>query len=772
MTERNLLTYLTAAIGVALGWVACCSWRGMILDPGRFTGPALVAAAVVLIVGATARSMRLRWYAVLAIQVVVLISWLHHHLAADRPLDGWLPTPEGIARIIDRIRSGATEINTLAAPLPVRYVDASVYLLVLALLVILAVDAIACGLERPAWSGLPVLFAITVPISVLAGGLPDRIYAATGLLFALLLAVVELSAAWTWGGAGSETASAADRLRHSVGLGSRALAIGTAATAIALALSLGVPIGDGLFRTHEKQAGGSSGTGPAATPGPGVLLIDPLVDMRRDLVREVPVPLLDATTDAADPSYLRMTVLDQFNDGTWVPSGLPVAETPYVEGPVPQPPGTSESAATSISTWHLQTTKYFATAWLPVPTVTRSISIANGAWHYADDANDIATADAQVPIGVRYQATAAAPTYTAAELDRSATAPRRILAEMTSLPPLPAVVDKVARKVTAAGRTQYAKAVLLQDWFRISGGFTYSLKSAPGSGLAELARFITTDKVGYCEQFAAAMAVMARALGIPARVVVGFLSPRKILPGQYSYSSDDLHAWPEIYFGGSGWVRFEPTPASRTGAAPSWTSTAPPTSVPPKLSHPTAPAHKLPLENDAHPGPSQRHATGNAMTTFVFAGAGFLVLLLGSAPTLIRRRQRRRIRVCVESLWAELRATSIDLGLPWPAGRSARMVASAVRSWIETADGPVLTAQDHESLDTLTSLVERARYQDYFVLAPIERAAAIAAVAAWSGLMAASVKPWRCRVAMVAPLSVLADDREPEAAADRFSRVG
>ena len=58
------------------------------------------------------------------------------------------------------------------------------------------------------------------------------------------------------------------------------------------------------------------------------------------------------------------------------------------------------------------------------------------------------------------------------------------------------------------------------------------------------------------------MAVMARSLEIPARVAVGFLAPEQLQDGSFQYTSDDLHAWPEIYFGGSGWVRFEPTPSS------------------------------------------------------------------------------------------------------------------------------------------------------------------------------------------------------------------
>ena len=87
-----------------------------------------------------------------------------------------------------------------------------------------------------------------------------------------------------------------------------------------------------------------------------------------------------------------------------------------------------------------------------------------------------------------------------------------------------------------------------------------------GNGVNTLEAFLSDSeggRVGYCEQFASAMAVMARVLDIPARVAVGFLDPEQVGANQYEYSTHDLHAWPELYFEGAGWVRFEPTPGDR-----------------------------------------------------------------------------------------------------------------------------------------------------------------------------------------------------------------
>src|SRR5439155_17454307 len=94
----------------------------------------------------------------------------------------------------------------------------------------------------------------------------------------------------------------------------------------------------------------------------------------------------------------------------------------------------------------------------------------------------------------------------------------------------------------------------------------------PGHSGRDLEHFLFESKRGYCEQFSGAYAAMARAIGLPARVAVGFtageLDPTT---GEYVVKGFNGHAWPEVYLDGFGWVAFEPTPGRGMPGAESYT---------------------------------------------------------------------------------------------------------------------------------------------------------------------------------------------------------
>src|SRR5439155_8920763 len=97
------------------------------------------------------------------------------------------------------------------------------------------------------------------------------------------------------------------------------------------------------------------------------------------------------------------------------------------------------------------------------------------------------------------------------------------------------------------------------DYFRKN--FTYSLDVPQGQSSSAIDEFLES-KSGYCEQFAGTFAAMARAVGLPARVAVGFTpgDADPDTPGLYHVRGEHAHAWPEVFIAGQGWVLFEPTP--------------------------------------------------------------------------------------------------------------------------------------------------------------------------------------------------------------------
>src|SRR5699024_3400468 len=114
-------------------------------------------------------------------------------------------------------------------------------------------------------------------------------------------------------------------------------------------------------------------------------------------------------------------------------------------------------------------------------------------------------------------------------------------------------------------------------------------------------------KQGYCTQFATAMVMLARAQDIPARLALGFLPGSQGLDGTRTVVAADAHAWPELFISGLGWTRFEPTPGSRSGSAPFYSTGTDPVEVPTAAPEPTV---AEPTVGPAMPDPSLGAGSG------------------------------------------------------------------------------------------------------------------------------------------------------------------
>ncbi|MBA3527706.1 MAG: hypothetical protein H0T91_00005 [Propionibacteriaceae bacterium] len=288
-----------------------------------------------------------------------------------------------------------------------------------------------------------------------------------------------------------------------------------------------------------------------------------------------------------------------------------------------------------------------------------------------------------------------------------------------SPPDLPESLTKATLEITTRADPPALRAAKIQRYLR-SSDFTYSTEPLPGSGYKALENFLLKDQKGYCEQFATAMAMMARVVGIPSRVAVGFL-PGERKGDHWEVTIRDMHAWPELFFAGFGWVRFEPTPASVTGTAPAWTvpnsdrpsgsasddpTNQPSAAEPTPSAQPSAAPSEQPTGTTADPGfPLAR--------TLLGTGIGLVALLILAAPATIRvRRRGARLTASeapaeerVEAAWEEIRDTVLDYGGSWPSG-SPRAIGGEI--------GNRLGGTESATMTQVATLVERSRYARTF----------------------------------------------------------
>jgi transglutaminase-like putative cysteine protease len=121
-------------------------------------------------------------------------------------------------------------------------------------------------------------------------------------------------------------------------------------------------------------------------------------------------------------------------------------------------------------------------------------------------------------------------------------------------------IGELAEEVVRRAPTIYEKVLLIEDY--LQKNFQYSLQvKPPPAGMSPIDDFLFSQKKGYCEQYATAMVLMLRKLGIPARLVTGFLSGEwNDFGGYYLVRQQDAHSWVEVFFPHSGWIKFDPTP--------------------------------------------------------------------------------------------------------------------------------------------------------------------------------------------------------------------
>uniref|UniRef100_A0AAU2A8X0 DUF3488 and transglutaminase-like domain-containing protein n=1 Tax=Streptomyces sp. NBC_00093 TaxID=2975649 RepID=A0AAU2A8X0_9ACTN len=525
------------------------------------------------VVGAGARRVPLAWPLTVAAQLLVTLVLMTLLFVREQAFFGLIPGPDAFQQFGTLLQTGTEDVGRYAIPAPLS--DGIRLMLVGGVLLIgLAVDTLAVTFRAAAPAGLPLLALYSV-----AAGLSDGggawlwfLLAAAGYLMLLLAEGRDRLSQWgrVFGGAprapGEQSSGGAIA---PVRTGRR---IGAVALGVALVVPLALPSLDGGL-LDATGTGVGSGSGDGGT----ISAVNPLVSLRDSLNvdedRQV-MSVRNSTEDTQD-LYLRIVSLDSFDGTAWKPSQRHIQDVP---DKFPTPLGLSADVRRTEITTTISAADWYAQDWLPMPYPATGVKI-DGSWRFEPVGRTLVGDHGQNTRGVRYTVTSLDVQPTAEQLAEAPEPDPALVREFTQVPEsLPAIVARTAREVTAGSTNAYEQAVKLQDWFSVSGGFRYDTQVQVGSGSNAIARFLR-DKEGFCVHFSFAMASMARTLGIPARVAVGFAPGTPEPDGTVSVGLRDAHAWPELYFEGVGWTRFEPTPTR--GSVPEYTqSQAPGSTIP------------------------------------------------------------------------------------------------------------------------------------------------------------------------------------------------
>ncbi|GAB2836532.1 transglutaminase TgpA family protein [Streptomyces daliensis] len=563
MSGRGRLAFCSALATLA----AACALLPLV-DPATWLLQAALVVAVQSCVGAATRRVPLARPVTIAVQAAVSLALLTLFFAREQALAGLLPGPEVFVRFGELLNAGAQDVGRFAIPAPVT--EGIRLMLVGGVLVIgLLVDALAVTYRSAAPAGLPLLALYSVAAGLAQEGARWLWFLCAAGGYLLLLLAEGRERLSQWGRIFSDRGRPGTPSYQPGAVDGPAVApvrtgrrIGALTLGIALVVPAAMPsLGGGLL---DAARGGAGGAGQNS--GGTVSAVNPLVALQDSLNQPEDRTALTYTTDtkSTQEMYLRIVALDQFDGAAWKPSERRISEVP---SPLPTPKGLGAGVETQRVRSSVKAADWYAQNWLPLPYPASQVNI-DGRWRFEPEGRTLVGDRGQTTRGVRYDVDSLLVQPTARQLAEAPSPSRSLTREYTEVPDsLPSVVHQTALRVTQDSANDYERAVKLQDWFASDGGFTYDTQVRAGSGSAAIVNFLE-QKEGFCVHFAFSMAAMARTLGIPARVAVGFTPGTAQGDGKMAVGLKDAHAWPELYFEGVGWTRFEPTPTR--GSAPAY----------------------------------------------------------------------------------------------------------------------------------------------------------------------------------------------------------
>ncbi|MCB0972130.1 MAG: transglutaminase domain-containing protein, partial [Acidimicrobiales bacterium] len=314
-------------------------------------------------------------------------------------------------------------------------------------------------------------------------------------------------------------------------------ALGRSVAAVgALAVLGGMAIGPHLPGTDADAA-----VGWRAGRGGGTrVTVSPLVEINGRLVEQSDLQVFEVRSPVR--AYWRLTSLERFDGDIWSSSG----EYREADGVLDGEPTVGRG---EVFTQQIQIDA-LSTIWVPAAFEAVAVRAPDDDLRWDPTSSTLIVEAAQTTSdGLTYEVDSRAAELSPAVLGQATgDDPRELEATYEELPDdFPAAARAAARQVTAGATSRYEQARALQDWFRSE--FTYSLDVAAGHGEQAVLDFLEARE-GYCEQFAGTYAAMARSLGMPARVAVGF-TPGDVDdedPQRYAVRGRNAHAWPEVWF--------------------------------------------------------------------------------------------------------------------------------------------------------------------------------------------------------------------------------
>lgn len=704
-------------VAIALVSAVCCAAR-IALDRGRGepSAPprALLPTLAGLLVGA--------WYL------------LARFGAPTQDFDPVVGTA-AVDRLVARLGTAGEIIRSESAP-----VDPTPPLALLlvggALLVLLVADVLAGGLRAPGAAGLPLL-GLWAPALVLDGRVPWTTFVVTVACLLLLLAVdgdpVVAARRAPRGPAARRAAG-----RRAAGAVAAALAVATVGLLVGGASSAGVGLAGSWTRLFSST-------------GATVRLADDL-DMERSLGERSGEVVLRYDTGPGDNiGPLRLFTLTAFDGGNWRRGNERSGED-FGAGDLLWPEGVGDTTLAVEPRQVDVTVGTLRERRLPLPGEPRRVAIDDG-WGYDSQRDEVVGGDS----------TDEGTTYTLEILDRPLS-PEALRDDAgadvddpnyTEVPASAHAEDVAAltREVVGEAGTRYDQAVALQAYLRDTTRFTYSTEVPEGATGDPVWDFLQ-HRTGYCVQYATAMTVMARTLGIPARLAVGFLPGTSTGGTTYEVTGRRSHAWPELYFPGEGWVRFEPTPAVQAGPVPVYANPAlggggNPLPVPtaaaevPQREAPVQAATPLPSTSASSPAARTDDTSIPGWVWAATAAGGLLLLGGATAWLLLRRRSTVVPTLDAEHAWARVVAVLADHGIELPPATTLRRAPGAVAEAVDARQGARLSEEALDALSRLAAAAEQERYARTFTPPSTADLAELVDVAATGVAEALSARPAR-----------------------------